>query len=583
MIKRTGECPAYINYIINNVLIPRREKPTDSFAKAIKYERQWIDIPRYQRGIVWDEEMLRELLDSNSEFLGHATFSSFPLPEKREGLEFIPDDVSEFSVLVDGLQRFSVGTALLSILHPLVLSPEPSRPDVAPAFEVIKGRSERSAAIFLSNDKELRQHRRQVVAESYARFRNRMAQFVAEQFDENATDFAEKVERLFLGRQIAPDIFHGFTTPASVARTFIGLNTTRVELDIFDELRSVVVEKGETAGWSADVVEDVENRFSETFYEKGQPKTELRPFVAIVLNALSRKTETGRVFPSWASAFDQSEVLCFLDYIARVSTCDINPYFNEICEVGDIPRAGVLVFFYRQYLETGKLPKFLEGKNDDDPDLCLFLRANYRALFAGKIGRTRDAIATLLVDQNLAAVANTLSESFLGRALSSVVDEKWLEEALRESDRNRARRFFNACLLPERSKFPNVFFSPLTFGMKTVHHQIDHLIPETEIKRHSSGGREAQLITNFAPLPQPVNRGLGNATCAQKLAKNGHYDTHAQTGNSHPFCQWLITHQGGYGSRLNSQAELLRSSNPSRPSVGDQRIAWLVARLLDRL
>ena len=115
-ISRTGVCPLFIEYVTKQVLIPRSQTPPHDFAQLTKYNFRWIDIPSYQRGLVWDEEDFSDLLNSRSIFLGNAILGIFPLPTPRGTFALVPDTVANYEILIDGLQRFSIGTALLSIL-----------------------------------------------------------------------------------------------------------------------------------------------------------------------------------------------------------------------------------------------------------------------------------------------------------------------------------------------------------------------------------------------------------------------------------------------------------------------------------
>src|SRR5688572_20296241 len=107
-ISRTGTCPSFLEYVTGNALIPVVSSPTNQFRQITKYNFHWIKIPSYQRGLVWDEETFEELLNSRSAFLGNAILGSFALPNPRGVFDRIPDAATDYEVLVDGLQRFSI-------------------------------------------------------------------------------------------------------------------------------------------------------------------------------------------------------------------------------------------------------------------------------------------------------------------------------------------------------------------------------------------------------------------------------------------------------------------------------------------
>src|SRR5258706_11574736 len=86
-ISRTGVCPLFIEYVTKQVLIPRSQTPPQDFAQLTKYNFRWIDIPSYQRGLVWDEEDFSDLLNSRSVFLGNAILGIFPLRSEEHTSE----------------------------------------------------------------------------------------------------------------------------------------------------------------------------------------------------------------------------------------------------------------------------------------------------------------------------------------------------------------------------------------------------------------------------------------------------------------------------------------------------------------
>ncbi|GIX48124.1 MAG: hypothetical protein KatS3mg131_2335 [Candidatus Tectimicrobiota bacterium] len=49
---------------------------------------------------------------------------------------------------------------------------------------------------------------------------------------------------------------------------------------------------------------------------------------------------------------------------------------------------GILIlFYYRQRLKTGKNPDFIEEKSSQNPELHKYLRACYRVIIDGSVGR----------------------------------------------------------------------------------------------------------------------------------------------------------------------------------------------------
>ena len=251
-ISRTGSCPPFLEYIIKSALIPRSQAPLPAFLQLTQYNFRWIDIPSYQRGLVWDEEDFADLLNSRSEFMGNAILGSFAVPTPRGAFSYLPDSAVTYEILIDGLQRFSIGTAVLNILHTLVLADHPLRNADAPHFAALKAQVVTWAPVYQHNDRELLNHGRKAIKDSYADFRQTLADWVEAEFTQGrAAELAGRIQHLFLQRQIAPDTYHGFRSEYDVTSTFIGLNTIRVQLNIVDWLRSVIVDKGSASGWTA--------------------------------------------------------------------------------------------------------------------------------------------------------------------------------------------------------------------------------------------------------------------------------------------------------------------------------------------
>lgn len=581
MIARRGHCPVYLEYIIKNALLPQAGTPTPEFRRLTEYAVTWVEIPSYQRGLVWDDEKFEELLDSQSVFLGNAIFGQFLVPNRNPPFNELPATAKDYEILIDGLQRFSIGTALLSVLHTLVFTDPPVESAAAPHFAALKMNAVQFAPIYQHNDHELQNHPRKAVQDSYRAFRTILGNWVTIELKHNAAVIAPKILRLFLVRQIAPDSYLGFPSPYAVTSTFIGLNTVRVQLNIVDWLRSIIVEKGSASGWTPVEVEAVENRFTEIFAGPNgiDPERELMPFAAIIKDALGEEDPTvqTRVFPSWSTGLVRTEVEAFLDFVENVFDSWVNPYFKELRATGAIPFAGCLCYYYRQYVGSGVMPTFVAGGTGEDGELHDFLRANYRALFDGRIGRTRIYGEKLLRFPNysLQDAGNELSRDCFGHDLPTPVDRDWTIAALKKADQKRAQRVFNACLLPSTR---GGSFAPLTFGKSANHYQVDHLIPDSAIVGNQAGEPEAQSMANFAPLRRTANNRQTNLACSQKLNTGGSYANECLMDPTvHPYVRWLVANQAPFGLQLDIQS-LLQSG--TTPPIAQQRIEWIADRLV---
>src|SRR4051812_26512700 len=113
-IQRSGPTPLFLEYAISNALVPRQAVPTQHMQLLVAHNFSWIDIPSYQRGIAWTVQQVEDLLQSNSILLGNVILGQFPIAQNQ--FPFLPSQVQTYNLLVDGLQRFSVATILLSQL-----------------------------------------------------------------------------------------------------------------------------------------------------------------------------------------------------------------------------------------------------------------------------------------------------------------------------------------------------------------------------------------------------------------------------------------------------------------------------------
>ncbi|HVT92603.1 MAG TPA: DUF262 domain-containing protein [Bryobacteraceae bacterium] len=582
-ITRSGDTPTYLQYVTRCALLPRVSTPTTEFQRLTEYHFTWVEIPNYQRGLVWDDEKFEEFLNSPSIFLGNAIFGKFRIPDRKAPFDKLPPSATDYEVLVDGLQRFSIGTALLNILHLLVFTDPPTEPVAAPHFISLKTNALPAASIYQLNDAELRGHPRKAVQDSYVSFRNTLAEWISREIRANPASLGQRIQRLFLGRQVAPDSYNGFNSVNEIANTFIGLNTIRVQLNIVDWLRSLIIERGSQARWSATQIEDVENKFTATFAAANgiDPEHELMPFAAILKDALvsSDPKINECVFPSWNSGLKPSEVEDLLGFVDTVFDSRASKYLAELRLCGAIPFAACLCYYYRQFVAARAMPSFVSGGTAEDDELHGFLRANYRVLFDNRIGRTRGIAEKLLRQKtfSLTDAADEISRSFLAIDLQTPVDRNWLIAALKKTDAKRACRVFNACLLPTRGSS----FKPQEYGKNSSHYQIDHLIPDSIIDRHQPGGAEAQTIANFAPIRRTANNRQTNLACSQKLDKSGSYENELNLDKDvHPFVDWLVKHQRAYYSQLDNQ-EFLQPA--ATPRIAGERIDWIANRLVPLL
>ena len=106
-------------------------------------------------------------------------------------------------ILLDGLQRFAVSTAILNYLYPLVLSPTPTRKDIADKFERLKSEIGLKYIIFEHNDEILSNHIRSGIKNSYKQLKENVKLVLEEELKNNSDKLIENIIKTFVKKQIA--------------------------------------------------------------------------------------------------------------------------------------------------------------------------------------------------------------------------------------------------------------------------------------------------------------------------------------------------------------------------------------------
>lgn len=583
-ISRVATLPAYFNYIIDSALLPAFGGLSPNVVGLATADLNWVEIPSYQRGISWDILDIEDFLGSSSVLLGNVIRSQFPLAGRYPN---VPNQ--NYVVLVDGLQRFAVGTMLLKSLYDLVLSHTPQRQNDSAYFTPLAVRVRDFAPVYQHNDIQFRNHPRRAISDQYTQLADQVHVFIIENLQNNPQEFSANIISTFLNKKIALDTYFNFNDQMQLMNTFLGLNTIRVDLGPVDLLRANLVEQATAAAWQPQEIEAMENDFTSIFTKDEKPDSELLPFVAVVLQAIKSAAapidRATQVFTTWRTGLNKDEVQNFLGFVRDFKTCrDQNGFFDEIRECGSIPFAILITYYYRRYLNGRGMPSFVTGGVLENDELHKLLLAVYRVLLDGRISRTRVYAERVLEDQytSLANVADQISNQFLRRDISTSVDIDWLKTALNRVDKNRARRIFNAMLLPEKATgWGTRVFEPNRYGQRSQQYQIDHLIPETMKTMNAPGVREINTLRNFAPLLANQNRVAKATSCSSKLGTNGIYDMAISNGLSHPYCIWLVQ-QHAPGQLVFLDAQRYLEANAS-PSIGDERIDYIADYLIDRL
>jgi hypothetical protein len=564
-VNRAAPTPFYYEYLCNWAFVD----PAGALPLPVQQlNAQPLRIPSFQRGISWGEEEILKLLRSDSVLFGNVV---------------IGNDANNVGVLVDGLQRFAVGTALLDVLYPRVLSPTPSNQLAAPHFVRLRALVANRQPVFAHNHSILQTHPRIAIQQQYDEMYSELKQAMDTWLTPaSAPEYGALLSACLLDKQVAVDTYNGFRSVVDLANTFIGLNTVRVDLGTVDLIRSYIVDRATSVAtpWTPATIAQVENAVTDTFVTpQGNERKDLLPTGTVVLKCLQSRAQLTPtlVFPSW-STFPSSDVDRFLSFVDQLRASQ-NAYLQEIAATGGLPLAITLLFYYRSFLSTGALPQLVGTGTADDIDLHRFLRAMYRNIIAGRIGRIGDSAEDVLRGNytTFADVANALNPPGCG-TLDQDPPTSWVQTNLGVMDAKRARHVFNACLLPLRTN-PGAAFQPATYSRTGW--QVDHLIPSKNLQRNQPGFREGHTLRNFAPLPARFNRRASNTPCSQKLNANGMYDICLQTPtDGHPYMTWLVQNQGALAAALDSQALLEPNA---APAIGDARVSALAQMLGPRL
>jgi len=585
-IQRSGPTPSFYDYICNYALVPLHSAPSPQLKMLTGPGQQlnWIEIPRFQRGISWDVDNVKELLSSSSILLGTAILAQFPRNEKFPHME---DNQQNYMILIDGLQRFAFGNALLSILHDEVLCPTPTRPSDAVHFTSLSARVFPLSAFYIHNDLEFSHHPRQAVREQYLDLKLKLKDYIIKEFDAgNGSPLANEICPTFLSRQLALDIYFNFNN-VEVLNTFIGINTVRVDLGPVDLLRAKVLEQATAHTWSESDIEDAENEFTAELTKNESPKQHFLPFISAAIKLID-DGHGHRIFPTW-NTFQKNDVDIFLDFIQQFeNSTSNNNYLTEIFNCGKLPVSIVFTYYLMDFLHgSKKKPSFFTSGTTNDEELHKFLVTCYRLLLDGTIGRTTDYLINILQGNHtftMGDICDRISTNFIGLDLNSKLDPQWLETVLNQVDKKKSQRIFNAMRLPHKPNWGHDFLA-LKFGRSSTDFHIDHLIPHSKLVANTPGKLEGERLRNFAPLPANQNRVAKATDCHSKLLPtSGIYDVYlgSTTHHFHDYCNWLVnTHALTISNvDLNDQSKLEKNSSPN---IGTIRILKICDELLPRL
>ena len=586
-MKRIAETCTFLEYATQWCLVPQSGASVLADASSIGADHsnsRWFDIPSYQRGLVWNEDHIENLLCQNSEFLGNVIFCEIA-GERQGKYKHLPSNTDKYSIVIDGLQRFSIGTALLNVLHPVYLSD--NSVDSASSLGLVQKIKERTGlkSIYIHNNRELIIHNRISIKESYVKFLKKLEKWVDKQRKENEKEFIEQIVSL-LNRQITTDVYIGFKSPYALTNTFIGLNVNRVQLNDTDWLRAIIIDQGGACGWPHQDLESIDNLFTKTFTVDGSKENkELSPFVKILKTALttsntSKENPCQFVFKSWSlfpsPTLDIEDVKKFLRFVSDIKNYTDNHYFNEIRACGALPFCSLIVYYYRNKIGKSVWPGFENGEHLDSNELAVFLRGCYRVLIDGSIGKTNKIMMDLFKnsDNDLINAAQALSHTYLEIKMDEPVDMAWLTSKLQQIEHNNAQRVFNLCRLPELNDDSG--FTPDDYNRNKDGYIIKQLIPvKPSAIKNQPGELQIKKLPNLIPLPP--NLLIENVDCSDKLTE---LSKSMPEEKAHPYLKWLVDNQAKYQAQLDEPKFLEPNISPN---IGVERIKWLASHIVKRL
>ena len=566
-LTRSTDTPRFVDlpkyYLLGGPNVP----PAPAAASTIA--RYTLEIPAFQRGIEWRGDQVSELLETKSSTLGTVILAGVT--------------GRQLPILVDGLQRFAAATALLAEIYDPVLSQTPTNPLAAPAFGRLQAEATLFQPVFRFNSELMRTHPRRAISSSYELLRAEVHEIVEKELaPANYLQFASKVQRLFLDRQVGIDLYGGFSGYAELTSTFIDINNRGLDLSPVDLLRASLIERGMQNSWTPVDIQEAENDFTEVF--ERSPQAHLRTLGKYLNSCVDTPGRLPLTFPNWG-ILARPDVDALTDFIeASLDSIGTGryPYLSEIHASGPQAFSLVLLHYWINNVGGRGKPDFAGGNMNSTNDCHLLLRAILRRLIDGTIFRLDGAIEWML-DRPSPVSAATLADQVIqgipAGPISADPQRGWLEQSLRRADSQRSRRVFNACLLPSRGSVGGPF-APVAYGRGAGVWNVDHLYPQANQRRAGAGDSERDYLTNLAPLPASVNKSIRDLPCSIKLGPHGPYPAYVA---KHPYVHWLVNVH--YPS-ITPQAALddqVSLAPHSTPPVGDSRIEALVGLLLPRL
>ncbi len=574
-ISRNGHTPPYYEYGTKFVIVKDKNSTKQQLDPSVSVtDPHMVYIPAYQRKLVWKKDDIKELVNTKSNLYGTVILATWST------------DPESPMTLVDGLQRLGVITAFLYHLYPLVLSQSPSDQTNAPFFNRLSINAERYHPVYEQNQEILLNHYRIGIRESYKELSDTIQSFIEDELHSAPQEFAEKIIASFMDRYIAIDPYYGFKTDKELTDTFLNINSTGVALTEVDLLRSQILSQVYSLGWPEQETLDFENDFTEVFQpQKGGNKSGMKVLGGNLYSVIQEDRATKIhpnpkefLFKTW-DKLDKKETESLLDYLNDAINAGDERLANktrmwkelsEIYRCGDLPFAIAVWYFYKEYYQKGKVPDFVGGTESTTNDCRLLLRACYRRVIDGTVGQMTSVLQDIISEKinTVNEIAEAINPESTAGKINVDPSDLWLKQSLRTIDPTKAKRVFNACLLPNRGSTNK--FEPMVFENKPRAWNIDHLIPKSHKIKNKEGEKQINQLVNLAPLHYDLNHLAKTTPCKIKLESTGLY---SQAKKDHEYLEWLCDQHypsiSGNKDELNNQDCLtLDASNP----IGSSRI-----------
>lgn len=566
-----------------------------------------IEIPVYQRSIQWEVDTLKDCIASASPLIGVAITGSLTLaPHKL--------------VLLDGLQRFSVFTALFTHLDSL-LFPTPSpgaanswdlHPTLIPAATLLQTACSSFIGVrdvIACNDALLASHRRTMLAGSYRAFKtsfipevDRLIRATHPGFVlSESTAFITALTR-FVQRPVFVNGYSNFQSLADLIAAFIGINTIRVELSTADVCRSHLVTLAYFGGATSAQLDSCESKFDGTILRAdGRIKAGWAPLVRAIEHDWLTQANSGLIpslnsKPGIGSAIlsELEEVCDWLDDYSSFS----DEYSRLIADIGDNPYVATALFSFHHRRASGTLAS---GHPLHARALHFLVIAYLRRLLDGTVGDTLSITKRAANDPTLKlrALIDLINPAGAG-PINSAVPRAWLVNCL---DRCRseatAKVVFSACLLPEIRTVGSTALGGALQRMNFFKGQnnwtLDHIVPASVLSSIPlpPGAAYKDSLRNLLPILGSDNSAYQRTDPNIKFTNSGYYATYCGTpgdvrkqfgGAGHPYIDAVVSKQMGYASSALNDPSGLANVNPATGiCVGQERLEVLADVLLTRL